>query len=222
VPWLAAPGLPGSIDVQCLDIGDDGTGARRGDVVGVGGIAEDRRHLVTTLGQDTGEMQSDFAMPPMHRGADGRLAGDRSRCHRRPPVRVEPAVGALRCRRRGRGPLRRCRRGRSGVNVASADGLLVRRSRQTIPGRFPGSNSSQISDGSAALLFMSVEKAKSLKLNPIAKVHIATLAGANPVIMLTAPIPATQKALKRSGLKPEGHRGVRSQRGRSRRCRWPG
>jgi acetyl-CoA acyltransferase len=64
-------------------------------------------------------------------------------------------------------------------------------------------NSSQISDGSAALLFMSAEKAKSLKLNPIAKVHTATLAGADPVIMLTAPIPATQKALKRSGLKLE-------------------
>ena len=62
-------------------------------------------------------------------------------------------------------------------------------------------NSSQISDGSAALLFMSAEKAKSLGLKPIAKVHTATLAGADPVIMLTAPIPATQKALKRSGLK---------------------
>ncbi|MGH3968375.1 MAG: thiolase family protein, partial [Mycobacterium sp.] len=61
-------------------------------------------------------------------------------------------------------------------------------------------NSSQISDGSAALLFMSAEKAKSLGLKPIAKVHTATLAGANPVIMLTGPIPATQKALKRSGL----------------------
>ena len=62
-------------------------------------------------------------------------------------------------------------------------------------------NSSQISDGSAALLLMSAEKAKSLGLKPIAKVHTATLAGADPVIMLTAPIPATQKALKRSGLK---------------------
>jgi acetyl-CoA acyltransferase len=61
-------------------------------------------------------------------------------------------------------------------------------------------NSSQISDGSAALLFMSAEKAKELKLNPIARVHTAVLAGADPVIMLTAPIPATQKALKRSGL----------------------
>jgi acetyl-CoA acetyltransferase family protein len=61
-------------------------------------------------------------------------------------------------------------------------------------------NSSQISDGSAALLFMSDEKAKSLGLTPIAKVHTAVLAGADPVMMLSAPIPATQKALKRSGL----------------------
>ncbi|MEZ0365178.1 acetyl-CoA C-acyltransferase [Mycobacterium sp. pUA109] len=62
-------------------------------------------------------------------------------------------------------------------------------------------NSSQISDGSAALLFMSAEKAKSLGLKPLARVHTATLAGADPVIMLTGPIPATQKALKKSGLK---------------------
>lgn len=61
-------------------------------------------------------------------------------------------------------------------------------------------NSSQISDGAAALLFMSADKAKSLGLNPIARVHTATLAGADPVIMLSAPIPATQKALQRSGL----------------------
>ncbi len=61
-------------------------------------------------------------------------------------------------------------------------------------------NSSQISDGSAALLFMSAEKANELGLKPLAKVHTAVLAGADPVIMLTAPIPATQKALKRSGL----------------------
>jgi acetyl-CoA acyltransferase len=62
-------------------------------------------------------------------------------------------------------------------------------------------NASQISDGSAALLFMSAEKATSLGLKPLAKVHTAVLAGADPVIMLTAPIPATQKALKRSGLR---------------------
>ncbi|ABM15364.1 MULTISPECIES: thiolase family protein [Mycolicibacterium] len=61
-------------------------------------------------------------------------------------------------------------------------------------------NSSQISDGSAALLIMSAEKAKELGCKPLAKVHTAVLAGADPVIMLTAPIPATQKALKKSGL----------------------
>ncbi|MDH6197662.1 acetyl-CoA acyltransferase [Mycobacterium frederiksbergense] len=61
-------------------------------------------------------------------------------------------------------------------------------------------NSSQISDGSAALLIMSAEKAKALGLKPLAKVHTAVLAGADPVIMLTAPIPATQKALAKSGL----------------------
>ena len=61
-------------------------------------------------------------------------------------------------------------------------------------------NASQISDGAAALLIMSAEKATSLGLKPLAKIHTAVLAGADPVIMLTAPIPATQKALKRSGL----------------------
>ena len=61
-------------------------------------------------------------------------------------------------------------------------------------------NSSQISDGSGALLFMSAEKAKSLGLKPLARVHTAVLAGADPVMMLSAPIPATQKALAKSGL----------------------
>lgn len=61
-------------------------------------------------------------------------------------------------------------------------------------------NSSQISDGSAALLFMSAARAQELGLTPLARVHTATLAGADPVMMLSAPIPATQKALQRSGL----------------------
>src|SRR4051794_8769147 len=61
-------------------------------------------------------------------------------------------------------------------------------------------NSSQISDGSAALLMTTSDKARELGLTPIARVHTAVLAGADPVIMLTAPIPATQKALARSGL----------------------
>jgi acetyl-CoA acyltransferase len=61
-------------------------------------------------------------------------------------------------------------------------------------------NSSQISDGSAALLMTTGDKARELGLTPIARVHTAVLAGDDPVIMLTAPIPATAKALQRSGL----------------------
>ncbi len=48
---------------------------------------------------------------------------------------------------------------------------------------------------------MTSEKAKALGLTPIARVHTAVLAGDDPVIMLTAPIPATAKALAKSGLK---------------------
>jgi len=62
-------------------------------------------------------------------------------------------------------------------------------------------NSSQISDGSAALLMTTSEKARSLGWKPLARVHTAVLAAADPVIMLTAPIPATRRALERSGLR---------------------
>ena len=61
-------------------------------------------------------------------------------------------------------------------------------------------NSSQISDGSAALLITTSAKAAELGLTPLARIHTAVLAAADPVIMLTAPIPATAKALERSGL----------------------
>jgi acetyl-CoA acyltransferase len=61
-------------------------------------------------------------------------------------------------------------------------------------------NSSQISDGAAALLMTTSEKAAELGLTPVARVHTAVLAADDPVVMLTAPIPATRKALKKSGL----------------------
>src|SRR6202020_81618 len=67
-------------------------------------------------------------------------------------------------------------------------------------GTIHAGNSSQISDGSAALLMMTSDKARELGLTPLARVHTAVLAANDPVIMLTAPIPATQKALKKSGL----------------------
>jgi acetyl-CoA acetyltransferase family protein len=61
-------------------------------------------------------------------------------------------------------------------------------------------NSSQISDGAAALMFMSADKAKALGLKPRARVVATALAGVDPVIMLTGPIPATRRALKKAGL----------------------
>src|SRR5215218_5070872 len=61
-------------------------------------------------------------------------------------------------------------------------------------------NASQISDGSAALLVTTSEKARELGLRPVVRIHTTVMAEDDPVIMLTAPIPATRKALKRSGL----------------------
>jgi acetyl-CoA acyltransferase len=68
-------------------------------------------------------------------------------------------------------------------------------------GTITAGNSSQISDGAAALLIMTSEKAAELGLKPVARIHTAVVTGDDPVIMLTAPIPATALALKRSGLK---------------------
>ena len=67
-------------------------------------------------------------------------------------------------------------------------------------GTITAANSSQISDGAAALLITTSEKAAELGLTPIARVHTAVVVGDDPVIMLTGPIPATALALKRSGL----------------------
>ena len=67
-------------------------------------------------------------------------------------------------------------------------------------GTITAANSSQISDGAAALLITTSEKAAELGLTPIARIHTAVVTGDDPVIMLTGPIPATAKALKRSGL----------------------
>ena len=61
-------------------------------------------------------------------------------------------------------------------------------------------NSSQITDGAAAVLITTPEKAKELGLSPRARFVSFALAGTDPVTMLTGPIPATRKALERSGL----------------------
>jgi acetyl-CoA acyltransferase len=67
-------------------------------------------------------------------------------------------------------------------------------------GVITAANSSQISDGSGALLITTSEKAAELGLKPLVRLHSFALAGDDPIIMLTAPIPATAKVLKKSGL----------------------
>ncbi|BBZ59553.1 thiolase family protein [Mycolicibacterium monacense] len=61
-------------------------------------------------------------------------------------------------------------------------------------------NSSQISDGAAALLVMTAENAVQLGLTPIVRYRAGAVAGADPVLMLTGPIPATEKVLHKAGV----------------------
>jgi len=61
-------------------------------------------------------------------------------------------------------------------------------------------NSSQITDGAAAVLIMTEEKAAALGLTPRARFHTFALAGVDPVTMLTGPIPATTKVLERANM----------------------
>ncbi|HYB28291.1 MAG TPA: thiolase family protein [Solirubrobacteraceae bacterium] len=68
-------------------------------------------------------------------------------------------------------------------------------------GKVTAGSSSQISDGAAAVLLMTREKADALGLKPRARIVDQTTVGVDPVIMLTGPIPATRKILDRNGMK---------------------
>ncbi|TML36721.1 MAG: thiolase family protein [Actinobacteria bacterium] len=68
-------------------------------------------------------------------------------------------------------------------------------------GKVTAGNSSQISDGAAAVLLMSREKAEAQGLEPRARIVDQTTVGVDPVIMLTGPIPATNRLLDRNGMK---------------------
>src|SRR5947208_2575734 len=67
-------------------------------------------------------------------------------------------------------------------------------------GKVTAGNSSQITDGASAVLIMSEEKANALGLTPRARLVSFALAGADPIMMLTAPIPATAKALEKANM----------------------
>ena len=68
-------------------------------------------------------------------------------------------------------------------------------------GKITAGNSSQVSDGAAAVLLMTAERAKELGLTPRARIVDQTTVGVDPVMMLTGPIPATRKLLDRNGMK---------------------
>ncbi|NKY32790.1 thiolase family protein [Nocardia speluncae] len=82
----------------------------------------------------------------------------------------------------------------------SAEGLARLRTPFLEGGVISAGNSSQISDGSAALLITTSEVAKRNGWTPLVRIHTAVVVGSDPNIMLTGPIPATAKALARAGL----------------------
>ncbi len=68
-------------------------------------------------------------------------------------------------------------------------------------GRLTAATSSQITDGASGVLVVNERGLKTLGVKPLARVHHMTVIGADPVIMLEAPAPATVKALQRAGMK---------------------
>jgi acetyl-CoA acyltransferase len=86
---------------------------------------------------------------------------------------------------------------RRGTSVESLSAL---KSAFSDGGVIHAGNASQISDGAAALLVMTPERAHDLGLTPMVRYHTGVVTGADPVLMLTGPIPATQLLLKRAGI----------------------
>jgi len=82
----------------------------------------------------------------------------------------------------------------------SAEGLAGLRTPFKEDGVVTAGNASQISDGAAAMLITTSEVAQRLGLQPLARFHTFAMAGVDPVMMLTGPIPATHRVLERSGL----------------------
>jgi acetyl-CoA acyltransferase len=88
-----------------------------------------------------------------------------------------------------------------GLRETTIEGLAQLKPAFKEDGKITAGNSSQLSDGAAAVLLMSREKADALGLAPRARIFDQTTVGVDPVIMLTGPIPATEKLLERNGMK---------------------
>ncbi len=88
-----------------------------------------------------------------------------------------------------------------GLRETTLEGLAGLKPAFKEDGRITAGNSSQVSDGAAAVLLMAREKADALGLTPRARIYDLTTVGVDPVIMLTGPIPATERLLERNGMK---------------------
>jgi acetyl-CoA acyltransferase len=88
-----------------------------------------------------------------------------------------------------------------GLRETTLEGLAKLKPAFKEDGKITAGNSSQVSDGAAAVLLMAREKADALGLKPRARIYDQTTVGVDPVIMLTGPIPATRKLLERNGMK---------------------
>ena len=87
-----------------------------------------------------------------------------------------------------------------GLRETTLEGLAQLKPAFKEDGKITAGNSSQVSDGAAAVLLMAREKADALGLKPRARIFDQTTVGVDPVIMLTGPIPATRKLLERNGM----------------------
>jgi acetyl-CoA acyltransferase len=99
--------------------------------------------------------------------------------------------------------------GEDGAVVAADEGIRRGTTVEKLAGLKPAfdeagvihaGNSSQISDGAAALLVMTSQLAVELGLTPLVRYRAGAVTGADPVLMLTGPIPATEKVLKKAGV----------------------
>lgn len=84
---------------------------------------------------------------------------------------------------------------------STLEGLMALQPSFKPDGTITAGNSSGIVDGAAVVLLASEKKVKELKLKPRGRIVDQVIVGSEPVIMLTGPIPATQKILKRTGMK---------------------
>jgi len=87
-----------------------------------------------------------------------------------------------------------------GLRETTLEGLANLKPAFKEDGKITAGNSSQVSDGAAAVLLMSLEKAKQLGLKPRARIRAQAVVGTDPVLMLEGPIPGTAAVLKRAGL----------------------